>query len=261
MLNTIVMKKRQEVEVRKQEKPLSHFKEEITKGTFAFYQAIKQTPWALIAECKLVSPVKGQLCSKYTETELAELYTANGAAALSVHTDQHFKGKLENIVAVRAVTQLPILRKDFIIDAYQIYESRLAGADAVLLIAAVLADEELEEYLEIAKELGLNCLVEVHTLQELLRVQKTSAELVGINNRDLKTFTTDINNTFALLPYCSPNVLLISESGIRAGEDAKKLQRAGVKGILVGEGLVSADNVGYMTQEMALLKQINKQLR
>jgi indole-3-glycerol phosphate synthase len=254
MLNDIVAKKRQEVGMRKQQKPLIHFKEHITKGSFAFYQVIEQAPWALIAECKLVSPVKGQLCSKYSETELAKLYAANGATALSVHTDQHFNGKLENIVAVRVVTDLPILRKDFIIDTYQIYESRLVGADAILLIAAVLTDEELEEYIEVAKELGLDCLVEVHTLEELLRVQKTSAVLVGINNRDLKTFTTDISNTFALLPYCSPHVLLISESGIRTGEDAKKLQKAGVKGILVGEGLVSADNVGYMTQEMALRK-------
>lgn len=254
MLNDIVAKKRQEVGLRKKEKPLIHFKEDLAKGSFAFYQAIGQAPWALIAECKLVSPVKGQLCSKYSETELAKLYAANGATALSVHTDQHFNGKLENIAAVRSVTNLPILRKDFIIDTYQIYESRLVGADAILLIAAVLTDEELEEYLEIAKELGIDCLVEVHTLEELLRVQKTSAVLVGINNRDLKTFTTDISNTFALVPYCSPDVLLISESGIRTGEDAKKLQKAGVKGILVGEGLVSADNVGCMTQEMALRK-------
>jgi indole-3-glycerol phosphate synthase len=254
MLNGIVAKKRQEVKRRKQEKPLVDFKEDITKGSFTFYQAIEQAPWALIAECKLVSPVKGQLCAKYTETELAKLYAANGAIALSVHTDQHFKGKLENIAAVRAVTNLPILRKDFIVDTYQIYESRLVGADAILLIAAVLTDEELEEYLEIAKELGLDCLVEVHTLEELLRVQKTSAALVGINNRNLKTFTTNIGNTFALLPYCSSNLVLISESGIKTGEDAKKLQEAGVKGILVGEGLVSADNVGFMTQEMALRK-------
>lgn len=254
MLNRIVIKKRMEVAARKQEQPLSHFREHITKGTFVFYQAIEQASWALIAECKLVSPVKGQLCSKYTEVELAKIYTANGATALSVHTDIHFKGKLQNIALVRVITQLPILRKDFIIDAYQIYESRLVGADAILLIAAVLTDEQLEEYLGIAKELGLDCLVEVHTLQELLRVQKTSANLVGINNRDLKTFTTDVSNTFALLPYCSPNVLLISESGVRTGEDAEKLQKAGVKGILVGEGLVSADDVGNMTQEMALRK-------
>lgn len=254
MLNSIVVKKRLEVAARKQEQPLKHFSEHITKGTFAFYQAIEQVSWALIAECKLASPVKGSLCSRYTEVELAKLYTDNGATALSVHTDMHFKGSLENIALVRAITNLPILRKDFIIDAYQIYESRLVGADAILLIAAVLSDEEIKEYLGIAKELGLDCLVEVHTLQELLRVQKTSANLVGINNRDLKTFATDISNTFALLPYCSPNILVISESGVRTGEDAEKLQKVGVKGILVGEGLVSAENVGHMTQEMALRK-------
>lgn len=254
MLNEIVIKKRLEVEERKLQRPLISLKDCIEKGCYSFSKAIQQATWALIAECKLASPVKGQLCSKYTEMELAQIYTAKGATALSVHTDKHFNGKLENIAAVRTVTHLPILRKDFIVDAYQIYESRFVGADAILLIAAVLTDEEMEEYLGIAKELGLDCLVEVHTLEELIRVQGTSAELVGINNRNLKTFTTDISNTFSLLPYCSPRTLIISESGIRTGHDAKRLQAAGVKGILVGEGLVRAEDVGNMTQEMALLK-------
>ncbi|GMB00741.1 indole-3-glycerol phosphate synthase TrpC [Pelosinus sp. IPA-1] len=254
MLNQIVMKKRLEVEGRKEQQPLSSFRDSIEKGCFSFYKAIREAPWALIAECKLASPVKGQLCTNYTETQLAELYTANGATALSVHTDLHFNGELENIAAVRAVTSLPILRKDFIIDVYQVYESRLVGADAILLIAAVLTDAEIEEYLGVAKEIGLDCLVEVHTLEELLRVQKTSANLVGINNRDLKTFKTDISNTFSLLPHCSSDVLLISESGIKTGEDARRLEQAGVKGILVGEGLVRAQDISGMTQEMALRK-------
>jgi indole-3-glycerol phosphate synthase len=254
MLNDIVMKKRQAVEVLKEQRPLGNFKSCIEKGKYSFLKAISEAPWGLIAECKLASPVKGQLCSKYTETQLAQIYTANGATALSVHTDKHFNGKLENIAAVRSVTHLPILRKDFIVDAYQIYESRFVGADAILLIAAVLTDEEINEYLELAKDLGLDCLVEVHSLEELLRVQKTSAQLVGINNRNLKTFSTDINNTFSLLPHCSSSALMISESGIRTGEDARKLQEAGLKGILVGEGLVRAGDIGKMTREMALLK-------
>ena len=252
MLNEIVTKKRREVAIQKRERPLSQFEKDIIRGDFRFRKGIKENPWALIAECKLASPAKGELCTAYTECELAQIYTANGAAALSVHTDKHFKGKLDNIRMVKAVTHLPILRKDFIIDAYQIYESRWAGADAILLIAAVLSDEEMNEYLKVAAMLGLDCLVEVHTLEELLRVQKTSAVLVGINNRDLKTFTTDISNTFALLPYCSSKIVLISESGIKNQEDAKRLQEAGVKGILVGEGLVCAHDIGMMTQEMAL---------
>lgn len=252
MLNEIAGKKRLEIAKRKREKPLRQLEEELVKGDFGFCKAIEAGQWALIAECKLASPAKGQLCTGYTECELARLYTLNGATALSVHTDTHFKGRLENIEMVKAVTHLPVLRKDFIIDAYQIYESRWAGADAILLIAALLDDKEMKEYLEIATMLGLDSLVEVHTLEELLRVQQTAAVLVGINNRNLKTFSTDINNTFALLPYCSPEIVLISESGIKTGKDAKKLQKAGVKGILVGEGLVCARDIGSMTQEMAL---------
>lgn len=257
MLKKITDKKSLVVADSKADRPLSSFRADITVGNFAFSKAIKQTPWTLIAECKLASPAKGRLCTNYSVTELAQIYTANGATALSVHTDSHFCGRLEDIAAVRDVTNLPILRKDFIIDEYQIHEARFAGADAILLIAHILSDGQLQEYLQLAHELGMDSLVEVHTLEELQRVQKSSAMLVGINNRNLQTFITDVQNTFDLLPYCDKNRILISESGVSTGEQAESLQRAGVQGILVGESLVKAINVPDKTQELALINKIN----
>ena len=257
VLKKITDKKRQTVAEDKEKRPLADLLQEITPGHFAFSTAIKQSKWTLIAECKLVSPAKGVLCTNYSVPELAKLYTVNGATALSVHTDVHFSGRLEDIAAVRAVTALPILRKDFIIDEYQIYEARAAGADAVLLIVNILSDDQLKEYLDIAHELGMDCLVEVHTVEELERVQKTRATLVGINNRNLETFITDVQNTFDLLPYCDGRRLLISESGVSQGVEASRLKLAGVQGILVGEGLVKATDIAQKTRELAMINKIN----
>ena len=159
MLKKIIDIKRQIVAVAKQERPLASLLLDIKPGNFAFSNAVQQSTWTLIAECKLASPAKGQLCTDYSVPELAKIYTANGATALSVHTDIHFCGRLEDIAAVRAVTQLPILRKDFIIDKYQIYEARLAGADAVLLIVNILSDAQFKDYQALVHELGQPCLV------------------------------------------------------------------------------------------------------
>lgn len=252
MLNSIVAKKRLEVARAKQQVPVSSLRSSVQPGSFALSRALKAREWGLIAECKLASPAKGTLCDGYSVPELAKLYTGHGAAALSVHTDPHFKGLLTDIAAVRQVTELPILRKDFIIDEYQIYEARAAGADAVLLIAAILTDDRLLHYLYQAWSLGLDCLVEVHTREELQRVLKTPAELIGINNRNLKTFTTDISNTFDLLPDCQGGRMVISESGIQSAGDAERLKASGVRGILVGEGLVRAHDIGRKTRELTL---------
>lgn len=257
MLKKITEHKRQIVADAKQERPLTDLLKNIIPGSFSFGKAIQKSEWTLIAECKLASPAKGPLCTDYSVPELAKVFTANGATALSVHTDMHFSGRLEDIAAVRAVTQLPILRKDFVIDEYQIYEARVAGADAVLLIANILSDDQLKEYLAIAYELGMDSLVEVHTLEELERVQQISAPLVGINNRNLQTFRTDIQNTFDLLPYCDKHRQVISESGVSTGLEANRLKQAGVRGILVGEGLVKASDIGSKTRELAVLNRKN----
>jgi len=251
MLNQIVADKRQEVANCKSATPQSFLEKDIRPGKFRFSEAIRKSPWALIAECKLASPVKGRLCTSHTVPELATVFGQNGATALSVHTSSHFCGQLQDLDAVRAVSRLPILRKDFIVDEYQIYETLWAGADAILIIAAILSDAELASFLGTATMLGLDSLVEVHSLEELGRVQKTSAELVGINNRNLKTFRTDIGNTFELLPYCDGRRLIISESGIGSREEAMHLKQAGIRGILVGESLTKAQNIASQTRQLA----------
>ncbi len=252
MLFDIVAEKKQEVAARKRMRPLSQLKAEIKAGTFAFGKTIRTSDWALIAECKLASPAKGRLCEGYTVPELAAIYDQQGAAALSVHTDKHFLGVLEDIGKVKSISSLPVLRKDFIIDIYQIYEARAAGADAILLIAAILSSSQLDEYLAAAREMGMDCLVEVHTREEMETVQKTTAELIGINNRNLKTFTTDIQTTFDLLAHASREKVFISESGIRTGKDAERLKKAGIRGVLVGEALVTSNDIAAQTRELAL---------
>lgn len=226
---------------------------EVKSGEFRFRKALQENPWSLIAECKLASPAKGRLCDRYTVAELAQIYTQAGATALSVLTDAHFCGHLAHIGEVKQVSRLPVLRKDFVLDAYQIYEARSAGADAVLLIAAILSDEQLQTYLALTESLGMDALVEVHTLAELERVQRTSALIVGINNRDLTRFVTDINTTLQLMPYCDQGRLIISESGIFTGEDTRRLRNAGVRGVLVGEGLVKASDIAAKAGELAML--------
>ena len=250
MLNQIVVAIREQVATLKQTRALAPAS--IAPANFALSRAMQIADWTLIAECKLASPAKGQLCESLSVPELAKIFTDNGASALSVHTSAPFKGKLSDIAAVRDVSPLPILRKDFIIDEYQLYESRAAGADAILLIAAILTDAELNQFLATANRLGMDCLVEVHSLAELERVKSTSASLVGINNRDLNTFTTDIANTFSLLPHCDSRWRLISESGIGSRSDAMQLKQTGIDGILVGESLVKAADIAAHCRDLAL---------
>jgi len=251
VLNKIVAERRPAVELSKRQMPLKELERDISPGHFIFSKAIAELGWLLIAECKLASPAKGRLCQTHSVPELAQIYSTNGAAALSVHTSPHFCGALGDIEKVRAVSRLPILRKDFIIDEYQLYEARRAGADAVLLIAAILEDEELVRFQKVAYQLGLDCLLEVHDAEELRRVQETPAQIIGINNRNLKTFVTDMENTFSLLQYADKDRIFISESGISTGQDAFRLKKAGLRGVLVGESLVKAGDIAARTRELA----------
>lgn len=253
MLEQIVARKYKEVAESKQNRPLRTFQQAICQGGFRFSKALQDGGWGLIAECKQASPVKGKLAG-LPVAELAGIYGQNGASVLSVLTDRHFSGSLSDIDKARQAASLPVLRKDFIIDEYQIYEARAAQADAILLIAAILPDERLSAFQILAGELGMDCLVEIHSREELDRVQQTPAPVIGINNRNLKTFTTSLTTTFELLPYCDRSRLLISESGIRGRADALALKEAGIGGILVGEGLVTAQDIGARTRELALLE-------
>ena len=253
ILAEIVEKKKDIVAAAKKSVPFDEVKRAARPGRFGLSHRVRDAEWSLIAECKLQSPAKGRLCRTYSVTELAKIYEENGASALSVHTDPHFLGSNEDFAEVRKMTSLPMLRKDFIIDEYQIYEARMLGADAVLLIARILSPRQLMEFLYLTWGLGMDALVEVHDEADLKMALDTPAEFIGVNNRNLTTFTTSIENTMALLPKIGEGRTIISESGVQSAEDAERLREAGCDGILVGEGLVTAPSVAQMTQRLSFI--------
>jgi indole-3-glycerol phosphate synthase len=193
---------------------------------------------AIIAEIKRASPSKGDILPGLDPAAVARDYAGLGAAAISVLTDRHFKGSLEDLRAVRTAVDLPLLRKDFIFDRYQLHQSRAAGADCILLIAAMLTEADLAALYAAARELGLQALVEVHNEIELDAAARSGAEIVGINNRDLHTFATDIAVTERLLKDYRGAALIVSESGIDTPADIRRLDRAGARAFLIGESLL-----------------------
>jgi indole-3-glycerol phosphate synthase len=204
----------------------------------------------VIAEVKKASPSKGVIREEFYPVEVASAYEAGGAAAISILTNErHFQGRLEHLSIIRRFVQLPLLRKDFIIHPYQVTESRVAGADAVLLIASVLDDDILEECLGSAQSLGLHSLVEVHTEEELKRALALGAKLVGINNRDLRTFKVDIETTFKLMKLVPEGVVVVSESGIQSKEDLVRLKEADIDAVLVGETFMRAKDIRAKVEE------------
>jgi len=218
-----------------------------------FLKAFRKGKFSLIAELKKASPSAGVIRSDFEPVTLAKAYEESGASAISVLTDEKFfQGKLENIQFAKQSTTIPVLRKDFIIDETQIYESRLAGADAVLLIARVLNDEELAGFIRLTEEEGMQALVEVHDQAEVERVLKTDARIIGINNRNLDTFKVDLQNTVRLMqefPALKERIV-ISESGILTRKDVEALKKAGVNGILVGESILRSKNIPARIREL-----------
>ncbi|MEW6065043.1 MAG: indole-3-glycerol phosphate synthase TrpC [Bacillota bacterium] len=207
----------------------------------------------LIAEIKQQSPSKGVLCPEFDHRRLARIYSENGAAAISVLTDApFFGGQLVYLDEVRQETELPLLRKDFILDPIQIYQSRLAGADAVLLIVAILSDEQLARLLALTEELGLQALVEVHTEAELMLALQAGADIIGINNRNLHTFDTDLATTSHLTGLIKrTDITLVSESGIHSRRHMQFLNSLGIQAALVGEALVTAPDTPRKVRELA----------
>ncbi len=214
-----------------------------------FKRALQQSHLAVIAEIKRSSPSKGALSLSLDPVQLAKQYIAGGAAAISVLTDEAFGGSLDDLRAVvTACPGIPILRKDFIIDEKQLYETARAGAQAVLLIVAVL-QERLKEFISIARNVGLETLVEVHTEVELVFAQQAGAEIIGINNRDLTTFVVSLETTCRLAPQILPAIVTVAESGIHTRADAEKMRTAGCDAILVGEALVKSDHPEQLIRE------------
>ncbi|MBW2561845.1 MAG: indole-3-glycerol phosphate synthase TrpC [Deltaproteobacteria bacterium] len=210
-----------------------------------FEAAVSGVDCAVIAEVKRSSPSKGRIREDFDPLAIASLYEENGAAAISVLTDEiFFEGKKAYLSEIQKRVSVPILRKDFIIDPYQICETRIIGADAVLLIAAILEGAALEDFIELAESLGLASLVEVHSQEELERALDAGAEIIGINNRNLKTFSTDLATSLELAPLVPEGRVVISESGIEGRGDIERLMEWGIHTFLVGETLMRAPDIG-----------------
>ncbi len=208
-------------------------------------------PIQLIAEVKKASPSAGVLREDFDPIAIARTYQAHGAACLSVLTDvSYFQGHLSYLARIRAAVVIPLLRKDFLIDEYQVVEARMAGADAILLIAEILDDAQMRLLLARARSLGMAALVELHDEANLDRVLAAGADLVGINNRDLGRFVTDLDLTLRLRDRVPDDVLLVAESGIRNRSDVERLEKAGVSAILVGETLMRADDIGLAVEQL-----------
>ena len=213
--------------------------------------ALRRDHVALIAEVKRASPSKGLLCEDFAPVMIAATYQQNGAAAISILTDEDFfLGSLCYLQAVRKAVDCPILRKDFVIDPYQVYEGRAAGADAILLIVAALSDAQLFDLRALTIDLGMSALVEVHNEEEMERALALDAKLIGINNRDLKTFDVDLGTTARLAGMVDDDVALVAESGIRHAEDVRTMGAYGAHAILVGESLVTAPDMVSLTREL-----------
>jgi indole-3-glycerol phosphate synthase len=207
----------------------------------------------LIAEVKKASPSRGVLTERFDPMNLAETYAANGAAALSVLTDEkYFQGNLQFLSAIRERVEAPILRKDFTLDEYQLWEARAAGADAVLLIVSILDGARLRDLGQAATGLGLGALVEAHTASEIDVALTAGARIVGVNNRDLKTFETRIETSLELLPLIPPGCVAVSESGFSTADQVRTVVAAGAHAVLVGEALVRASDVAAKVRELAL---------
>ncbi|MBI4689319.1 MAG: indole-3-glycerol phosphate synthase TrpC [Nitrospirae bacterium] len=236
--------------------PLRDLKSRIsdTEKPMDFKSAVKRTRnkrIGLIAEIKKASPAKGIIRENFDPVEIASVYERQRVNAISILTEEDFfQGRLEFLQMVKRVTIRPLLRKDFIFDEYQIYESMAAGADALLVIAAILEKNQAAEYLQIAKELGLSILFEVHDLKELETAILINADIIGINNRNLKTMKIDIDTTFEIKKKIPSGKIVVSESGIKTRDDILKLENAGIDAVLIGTSFMEAKDIGKKIDEL-----------
>ncbi|MBN1418009.1 MAG: indole-3-glycerol phosphate synthase TrpC [Planctomycetes bacterium] len=247
ILGEIVEEKRGEIEALRRLRPEADFRRLAAAAppVRSFSGALAVPGVAIIAEIKRASPSRGRIRDDFDPPAIARAYAAGGARAMSILTDtRFFEGALAHLVEARAAGRLPVLRKDFLIDPIQVWEARAAGADAILLIAAILGDEDLRGLLRLAGELGMDALCEVHDEAEMLRVLDAGGRLIGINNRDLRTFRVDIAVTERLAPLARDRALVVAESGIRDRADIERLEAAGARAFLIGEHLMRAGDPG-----------------
>lgn len=255
ILNKIVEKKKERLNFAKTRVPLPEIKSiasDVEKPR-DFKAAINREsgPIRLVAEIKKSSPLKGVIRQDFNPFQIASLYESKDVDAISVLTEEdYFLGKLEYLGEIKKITKKPLLRKDFLFDEYQIYESRAHKADAILLIAAILDKNKSNEYVQLAKELGLSVLFEIHDFKELEIALLINADIIGINNRDLKTLSLDIHTTFELKKEIPPHKIIVSESGIKTQEDVRRLEDAGIDAMLIGTAFMEAEDIGKTIDEL-----------
>lgn len=255
ILDRIVAYKKKQIEMEKQVVSMEQLKEKLRHhrpGTRDFYNALnKPGEIAVIAEVKKASPSKGIICHDFNPVQIAHTYYKNEVEAISVLTEkQFFMGADEYLQSIRQNVPTPLLRKDFIIDCWQIYQSKMLGADAILLIVSILDDEQLKKFQIVAGILGMACLVEVHNEQEVERALLSGAKIIGINNRNLKTFEVSLRTTEKLIGLIPEDVLVVSESGIKDGRDLNFLKQQGVGAVLIGETLVKHGHISQTLREL-----------
>lgn len=253
ILEQIVARRRERLEEAKRRLPQKQLLAELPTviGGGRFISALRRDGVNIIAEIKRRSPSKGVIRENFDPAQIARNYTVNGAAAISCLTEEDFfDGSLEHLRRVRDIAPLPLLRKDFIFDEYQVYEAAHAGADAILLIAAILDDRQFDHLLKTAHILGLDALVEIHDREEMERVMRYDVRLLGINNRNLRTFETTLDTSFRLAAEPPKEITLVSESGIRTREDIDRLRAVGFHAFLIGEELMRAEDEGKALREL-----------
>ena len=253
MQDRIVDDKKEELKQTQKAVPVAELEARIARraGTLDFAAALKSDRVSLIAEVKRASPSRGVLCQNFDPPALARTYADNGAAAISVLTEsRYFGGHIGHLAEIRESVDIPLLRKDFVLDPYQVYESRAFGADALLLIAAILEPVQMDELLALSHELGLSCLVEVHNEGEVEKALSCGAQIIGINNRDLQTFNVDFNTTKRLRRLIPADRIVVSESGVSSRQDIDNLKKLGVNAALVGEALLTASDIKAKLREL-----------
>lgn len=258
ILDTIAAHARERVAAAKAVRPLEEIREAAmvlasgaASNPFAFEQALAGPSMAFICECKKASPSKGLIAPDFPYVDIARDYEAAGASAISVLTEpKWFLGSDAYLKEITETVSIPCLRKDFTVDEYMIYEARLLGASAVLLICALLSEKQIRDYIGICDRLGLSALVEAHDEEEVQMAVSAGARIIGVNNRDLKTFQVDARNCLRLRKQVPDGILFVAESGIKTAQDIRDLEEAGVSGVLIGETLMRAENKKAMLDEL-----------